>query len=223
MGIRIHKFLGYGLDDVKCSKGYISDERFNLVDGYFSKDKDVESFEMSDFIKYIVGEADKEKKAEGFTMLTFDIQQLKTQKWDFYDVIRHESEFGMKKVVVFRPFLKDWLRYDDIIDYMEAKDCKNRLKVLDRPIFPYESWIDKNTGHPYIMIKGKKTMCHDIIRDLNFGFYRDDLGFKNEKEARENIVPLVPEIIRKYCEYLKVFKDKSTCLTLKPMIYTYWS
>jgi hypothetical protein len=47
--------------------------------------------------------------------------------------------------------------------------------------------------------------------------------FKTLAEAKENIVPFVPDDVSEFCRFIKIFKDDKTILDLRPMIYSYWS
>jgi hypothetical protein len=220
MGIRIHKKIGYGLVDVKTKKYNIVDTRFNMKDGYFSKDVyDQEEYNFDEFRKHIDNIL---KKDNSISML---LGQLPKKNLNFYDVITHNAEYGLSKVVLFQPFYKDWSRYDNIIDYMEVTESIPTVKPLNRCIYPFESYINLNTGLPYIEINNNKLYCHDILRDAKFygSSFIKEIGFSNIKELKNNIVPIVPEIIKEYCKWLKVFNDDSTILTLKPLVYTYWS
>ena len=49
-----------------------------------------------------------------------------------------------------------------------------------------------------------------------------DLKFDTIELAAVNIVPLVPEIVVEFCQFLHLFKDKATILALRPMMLSYW-
>jgi hypothetical protein len=229
MGIRIHKRMGYGLADVKHNTdGEITDKRFNLKDGWFNlsfEQKEKKSFKK--FEEHLKNVVEKDKKENGCSSLFLELITLKENKFDFVDLIHHDSEFGISKIVLFQTFYKDWSRYDDIIDYMEAKDCTSTYKMFNKPIYPYDSWINIKTGLPYIEVDGTKLMCHDLLRNINYFktelYSVKHLGYESAQELKKDIVPMVPEIIKEYCKFLKVFNDEETVKTLKPMTYTYWS
>ena len=68
--------------------------------------------------------------------------------------------------------------------------------LLNRPIYPYENWMDKRTG----MIVPREQQYID----------------------QENIVPKVPFELTAILRYFKVFKNDTTILQLRPMISTWW-
>jgi len=237
MGIRIHKRLGYGLTNVKAKDYTILDKRFNLQDGYFSNRDDEDTYSIEGFTQHLEAAYERDKKKQGSSMLAFDVHELKDRKGtkryvSLCDLICHEGEFGLPRVVMFSCLNKGWSRWDDIIDYVEEteKGQKNKVKVLNRPIYPHEFWMHKDTGEQNFEFEGKTQPYHYIRRAIEMGWDKYDwdklkevAGIGSLEEAKEKVVPGVPEFIVELCKYLKVFNDEKTVYTLKPMIYTYWS
>lgn len=230
MGIRVNKMLGYGLTNVKCRRnGFINDERFNLEDGYFSRNVDQEEYSIKKFTEHLKKIVDEDKKKNGFSMLEFEAVELKSKKYEFYDVIDHDSEFGKPSVVLFRPFLKDWKRHDDIIDYIELDATPiSKVKKIKRSLYPYDGYINLKTKLNYILSDKEKIQLHEVLR---MSEYLNDeqmtkaaihYGFIDKEDMLKNIVPIVPTIIHEYCKWLKVFKNPDTVYELTPLIYTIW-
>lgn len=235
MGIRIHKCLGYGLNDIKTKKGKIVDERFNLVDGYFASGDTEEDFKFEDFKTYLKNLDDKMRKEKKSSMIALDIMTLKESNkfYDFYNVIHYENEYGLKNVLLIQPFHKDWSRYDDMMDYIE-NPTKNRVKILDRALYPYLSFTNKQTKLNHMVVDDYNIDCIEIKRNMNYLIEqkaskkrKDELakeyGFTSFKEMNETIVPSKPEILFEICKFTKMFKDINTVYDLKPMIYEWWS
>ena len=234
MGIRIHKKIGYGLIDVQADDESINDDRFNLKTGYFGLDmeKRENKYTFKGFIKYLQKQHDIEKNSDGFSMLTFELSSFKMNKFSsFRDILTYESEYASPNVILFQPPIKDWTRWDEIIDYMEhdGEDTGPLTRVFKRPIYPYEMWINSDTGETQFEHKGKKYHYLHVRQAINFGFdtYDDaaikSMGFESMEEANLKVVPGIPEVVAHLCKYLKVFKDDKTIYQLKPLVYTYWS
>lgn len=233
MGCRIHKILGYSLNDVKCDKnGHINDERFNL-DELYAKNQDEQCFEKlftrSDLLKYIEDHSQ-------FKDLKFDIRPY--QKDDnallekFYgsSVIKHNSEFGLKNVLMVTiPWNKDWHRYDDIMDYCESTDSKPSINTIWGNIYPYigGNWINVKTKKEYTHSEFDPCLIYSYMNEKNSklpkSYFESKFGTSNKKELKNILYSIPPDIIKLLCEYLNIFKDINTYKELKPSIYTYWS
>lgn len=227
MGIRIHKSIGYGLSDVQASNYDIHDERFNLEDGYF-KDRNENDFTIQGLKNYIQEQHDKEKNDAGYSMLTFELLKLEENEWyDIHQFVSHNGEFGLPEVLMFQPPMKDWSRYDDIIDYIEDEKQENKVRLLNRAIYPYEFWINKDTGKSTFEVEGRNYHYLHIRQAINFGFEYDpdklkEAGFDSMEDADQKIVPGIPDFIICLCKYLKIFKDDKNIFDLKPMVYSFW-
>lgn len=233
MGIRIHKCIGYGLNDFKGK----SDPRINPL-GYLGED---------------IGWEDKDETwtKEGFytyykNHIEFAIYWDYVQKYfEVYDSVIFDDEYGMKNVLLISPsFFKSWQRYDDIIDYVEAeKGSVNSCKVLTYGIWPYNGiYTDLRTYEELKDNKDLKEFKHTLAREFLYSYnsskctsrkqkkmfleyahlYATKLGFNDIETALKNIVPSVPEEIELLCKWLMLFNDDNTIKELKPMIYTYW-
>lgn len=232
MGIRIHKRIGYGLNDVEAEELSITDSRFN-PNGYFMLDceEQEEKYSIEGFIKYLEEAHEKEKDSLGYSMITFELMGIKESKKirDIFDMVRWDGEFGLPNVVLFQNHSKDWSRFDDIIDYCECDSQENSVKLLKQGIYPYMGWMNSDTGETKFKVDDKTYEYLHVRQDINFGFNHYDLdkllqmGFSSIEEADKKVVPVVPEFIMYLCKYLEVFKDDKTIYQLRPMLYTYWS
>lgn len=204
MGIRVNKCLGYGLANLQCFEGKIIDPRISLK-SHLMMPADVaeERYEQADYIKYF-----SEKENRGDDSYGLGYYQNWTDlggRWQIWDSIIHQSEMGNPSVLLIVPpvysnstELRSWRRHDDMLDYIE-EPFEGRVAVLDRALYPWESWQNK---------EGKKEspdMARALIRQGQFWF------------------PSIPECVQRLCKWANLFVDEKTILELRPMIYVYWS
>jgi len=247
MGIRIHKMVGYGLDDVKydTDNWKMLDPRF-AKGGYFDLDcyQKEDNFTDAGFDEYL-DKAIKEDPEE-FSDLSIAQHSRKehreknggeySYKHTISSCVVYDAEFGMENVMVFTPpvFGTDWQRYDDIIDYYEPthreKDggINNGITLLNRPIWPFESYVDCRTMPPTRLDNLKHSLYLDFknIEDLtqkHLNFILKELNVESVEEMQEYIRPIVPEELVVLLKYLNVFADDKHIHELKPMLYWYWS
>jgi len=236
MGIRIHKAIGYGLTNVIADKenwDLRTDPRFN-PEGYLFKE---ENFNLEGFSKYI----DKriEELVEGDER-PFDLQLLKNQIEDggveeLYRAVIYDMEFGSSNVILFIPpsSVKSWTRYDDMIDYYDPGNrsedggiIESVIKI-DRPLWPWESWINIKTFPP-VQLTGMQNQLFNAVRNLGYENLTkpeqalDEIGVDSVKELKTCIVPLIPNELIEMIKYLKIFVDDKCIYQLRPMIYGYW-
>jgi len=258
MGIRIHKFLGYGLTDVKAdiNNWIIIDDRFNPDSKVTNWDYLDSEERLDDYKEFLKGKMKKTKYKEGGKVekidsdemdLFLELHFLNNKDVSLFDCVEYDMEFGMENVILFIPpgHGDDWHRYDDVIDYYEFYyhyDVDNDsdmtfVKELKMGIYPYDyGYCDKRTGERLdnLHVRGhlqlkmermKQSFEEKNILDEYYIVLNESakkLGFKNSEDADENMLPEVPDSIRAWCEYLKVFKDEKTVYQLKPMIYQVW-
>lgn len=246
MGIRVHKVLGYGLNDVKYDRENwkLLDERINPKAGLLSycHPEDYEDGE-DDFTRYTSEkylEWLENNASDGYHMDKFlktDKVDLKGRKYDLHDCVHFQPEFGEDNVLVIRPLsMHEWSRYDDAIDYVQSaylskEVCANSVELIDEALYPWSGcYMDKRTGEK-IASNGMYDI-HIWLRAKNDGAMRpvermdelaQALGFKDHAEALENVRPVIPEPIVDLCRYLKIFNDEKHILELRPILYTYWS
>lgn len=143
---------------------------------------------------------------------------------------------GLESVLCLRPvMMPEWSRYDNTLDWLEETnehDQKDRVRVLDSGIFPYDGHMDMRTGE---RIKGDVYWWRNTVWNLNdkeFEPFRNDEKLLDtladvfgmtHKEALKNVAPLVPEEIRLLAEFGKLFTSDDVWKQLRPMIYTWWA
>ena len=237
MGIRIHKVMGWGLQDVKCNDSCIVDPRFTPEKelcgvygsyyGYveekiplFPKWIEENMQEVSAVVSKASGEEDgfyKQQFEFHIRLLNTAIVELGHKTPDFFT---HQGEYGLPKVVVFTPLdCPEWSRFDCTIDHYEA-GCNSRNKVLD---------LTKNCGiYPYIgmmripgTIPAKSSIGADVplLRaKMEPSAYNMAVGRWDKKcppvatgtvlkDLLENYRPVIPEAIMALIYYLRLFKD----------------
>lgn len=242
MGIRVHKVLGYGLNDVKYDRENwkLTDERLNpkarLMDYFHPSDyedgeDDYGKYTAETYLDWL-----DENASDGYHMDKFlksdHGPELKGRKYDLHDCVHFQPEFGENNVLVIRPLsMHEWSRYDDAIDYVQSaylsdEVCANSVELIDEALYPWSGcYMDKRTG---VRLNNEVMWW---IRAKNGGLKSDEgmddlarvVGFKDHAEALENVRPVIPEPVVDLCRYLKIFKDEKHILELRPMLYTYWS
>jgi hypothetical protein len=242
MGIRIHKIIGYGLDDlVTDEKGYyIQDPRVN-PEGIIIRSLENNEFSLDAYLEHLESQND--------TYLNIDRSFFKTvsdkDKWKYnpYYSFHWNGEYGIPNVICFCPIThSDWSRYDDIIDYVEATYIEtpaqqNQYKILAHGIYPWDGiFMDARTGktlprQAVVVRRMMKTI--EKLREENSdkdievpGLVMEgvrEIGFSSYEEARDYMAPIIPESIIDLLKWGKAFTDESVVRQLRPMMYTYWS
>lgn len=241
MGIRIHKFIGYGLNDLKF------DDQERLIDDRINNDAlgsttylDGSDKEYWEWLEAVNNDREEpwEKNFLDAHYLKEKIEKKSKTDWIF-DCIAHNPEYGRASTIVIRPFsCKDWSRYDDVIDYMEETylyepskkySYMPRVDVFKHGIYPFNAlYMDVRTGERLdsnIMpwIRARSANEDEAPYDSST---LDELakivGFDNHQEADENVAPVVPLEIQDIANYLKLFTDDKVLTQLRPMLYTYW-
>lgn len=222
MGIRVHKVLGYGLLDALLSyeKGW-QDPRVN-------KEALEEIYERKpeDFVEFL--KAKKLEEPDNFE-LSLSISMLKNESklhhraWEPSDSV-HSDPHNTSNVLVFTPpGYQDWRRYDDIIDYAEicyfgTEGSVNSIKPFDVPIYPFLSWMDKNTGERLVREEDDNAFIVARLR----GDTKYELTSPELLALKERMAPMVPWCVRHFIEFSKIL-DMEAVKDLRPVIFTYWS
>lgn len=224
MGIRVHKFLGWGLIDVQPK-----DERIN-GESWLLHGEDAP--EPEEYLAWL------EPRRDG-VRFTLDYAHLKhlpppSGKWDrerdLTDCAVHRD------VLALRPFAHpDWCRFDDTIDYMEetypetGQPQRNRIKLYDHGPWPYNGvYMDKRDGRvlPSDIMTWWRLVNdnpHDAEgRAKALKVFAEVCGFASHEEAAENVRPEVPQEIRDLAEFASLFTSDTVWLQLRPLLYTYW-
>lgn len=222
MGIRVRKNIGYGLTDLSyVANKQLKDDRID-PNGYLLCDTDDQEERWSatgyrGFLKEHGCEPfDHQPHTPSQDMMLFHTGTREhkgndlDKAWDPWDSVKYDSEFGMPGVVLIIPFCMAvregggrWTRYDDTIDYTEesgSHEQRNRFVDLENGIHPFESSYESLDGEPI------------PLWDVQIRRAKGETDFR----------PVVPMEVRAICAYLKLFKDKATARTLKPLLYVTW-
>lgn len=249
MGIRINKRIGYAINGLDYNKEdcCLTDKRINPL-GYLGRETDHEDREetwtVDGYLKFCKSRMNRWE----FSLLQLGNERTKSRS-EIYDLIECDQEFDMPDVIMLSVLgYNDWHRHDDIIDYVEHNQVHrgaiNTITFLDSAIWPYEGYIDSETGEELGMRNGNVTNeKYQLVKEMWFS-YRS-AQFKNQKEknrklheelansyasrmgmsleeALERYTPYIPTPIVLLAKYLCLFEDESTIWKLRPAIYTYW-
>ena len=223
MGIRIKKAMGYGLTDLKVKNGNIVDPRINPEGMMFSRDYSTEGFSKWCAEKY---ESLKEGTAlNGKIDFYLEMEWIrKHQNTRLSETVHCQTESNSKILCIIpMSSLDQWYRSDDPIDYYEAGDVKNKVKLLKHGIFPYDClYMHRETKAPiqYELAAAFHRLEPKLKKDRTL--MAKLMGFKDLKDCEQNLSLKVPSSIHMLCEYSKIFTSPEVVYHLKPMIYTYW-
>lgn len=239
MGIRIHKVLGYGLDNVKTKKGNIIDTRFKPVDDLY----EWMEYKEHSFRKWMLKNVDKipgiiktlvpSKALDNYKKLTF-LYIVKQKEKKNQNLFVYDFDSGRPNVIMFVPYnYTDWYRYDNIIDYTEqcvAPKTKvtNLFKKYNIGIDPFnymelapnkKSLINRPYQHPpTLMTKMSMTERRRFIDD-----YESQGNSIVAQHLKNDWIPEIPLEIVLFCIYSEIFRDPNTIYDLRPMHYIYWA
>lgn len=159
MSIRIHKALGWGLNDVEAEGCHIKDSRFHpdILDDEYEWWEN-EDQRNRDFMNWIADKGNQVKAAElicrangedikdeeeTFRVMNLDFDLLNAatfwsegekNKVEFESGVIYQGEFGLSNVCLFKPIIDPFhkfFRWDDYIDYYEAgSDSSNKVQLL---------------------------------------------------------------------------------------------
>lgn len=247
MGIRIHKALGYGLSDVKVEKYRITDDRFfdqsafmieigyNQIDGgYYESAESI--YSLDGYIKYV-----KSRSKIDYRWI-IPMKSIGDYRWSLSRNFIHESESELNNVfIVVPPFEKQWYRFDDIIDYVEEDrgTLGDKLKILQQGIWPFSSMhqdkrdlegkaLDMRSSCFWwrmfnSILDGDVQQEEALTISTLLEYLSKEMGFKSFHDAKDNMIPWIPDRIRYFCEYTNLFNSNETINELRPMLFTYWS
>lgn len=221
MGIRIHKVLGYGIQNYIPDQYQIKLNRSELT---------YDDFEMylSDKIKGIPTEnvLDNDNNFYYFTLLQEIKEYKKTIHYSnlYYDFVKTGGECdepNQLPTIIFTLPWNHWSRYDDAIDYYDNEFIDN-VKLLNRPIYPYDTYIDIRTNklvnNDYILIKR-----HIEDKNLPNEKLLSEFKLSSIEEFDKYIIPKINPSIIITAKFLNIIDNSDDLNCLRPMIYTYWS
>lgn len=238
MGIRVHKFLGYGFPDVA-----VNDPRVNwgspLVRHEYDGDSDWDS--VDDGLDGLSGEAywrylERQPSAGKSRRFSLDYLMLAREPGLRTGTLRDAvvpSPAELPGVIALRPLsLKDWARSDDPIDYVGETHLRKpsqepRVDVLPTGIFPFNGlYMDSRTGErlPHESIWFVRLMKADGIDAASLDeAARAHTPFESAEEASRCIVPLVPEEVADICAFTRLTAEPDGWKSMVPMLLTWWA
>lgn len=197
MGIRVHKAIGYGIDDLRTKPG--KDEYHHAVaddpryDGQAGRAVGERAYDMdaSAFKKWCAANeariqalSDAESPVPDRMAVKLVIMGLgdlieRKQHWNLGQSFVHQDEFGLPNVllVIDPPSYHSWCRYDETLDWTEETDqhgSRNRVVRLRRPgIHPYDTrWKRVRLAEPGLWQSEHLTAMG--------AYYRDQCKFADE-------------------------------------------
>lgn len=243
MGLRVQKFLGYGLVDVEF-RGYEQiDPRIDtgVLDRLWEEDR------LEEYGAFLERQEDDEHgiKPALLDLWWFrdrDERQQRGKQRTLDDCFAWGVEYRLGNVIAVQPLAAaDWRRHDDMIDWVEetyranGEPQRNWVDVLPHGIYPWSgSYMDARDGRhlPHEVMTLVRVVSHarekgtDPVeladRALDARLW-EELGFEDVEQAVENTVPLVPDEVRLLCEFVGLFTDGDAWKQLRPLLYTWWS
>ena len=227
MGIRVHKVIGYGTDKLKRKDYRFEDDRFDgeaMMNGWTDISKE-NLLANEEAVRDAIVEEYGGKHHEGFDF-KWVLGEIRDNPKDKVEV-RMEFEGSDIPAMVIVPLgCKDWIRYDDIIDYYEEKG-EGRFTYLNRPgIWPYDCGVRRFRGRRMFEFEPKILGGGEYNRMV--GRWDDKLEPIMKDEALtdllENWRPVLPRSIVAWIQLQDWITDKKGFADmLRPCIYVYWS
>lgn len=240
MGIRVHKMIGYGLTDLKYDedKLLLTDERIN-PEGYLGSNHNPKwedlDYHIKPYTKYLESLLPEDENYDVKLELGWLQNTEYTKELPLYDYINSQLEYGLPNVLCVQPVICDkWVQYDLSVDFHEEirlHEQQNRVVTYNSGFYPYDLYVDKRDQrllNPAIcnmfnMISRRMAFEADAEVIKSAERLAESLGFESIGYAMENIVPQVPDGVKRICRYAELFTSEEVLNTLKPMLYVYWA
>lgn len=241
MGVRIHKVVGYGLDNVKIKDHKFNDHRINVQysDGFYEKlykfDEWLKKYNSK--VAYMLHAIYKIPLTNAIWDINWAVRAINMRKSrsKSYDGFVHNTEMGLSEVMIFVPleYLDKWKRRDDTIDWIEETyfaDQKDTVLNLftERDscgISPYQTM----TLNPFRENKTLSKVTKMLSSQYNQLTGRWDKNIAPEendddrlKHLKEDWLPIIPTTVAAMCMYLNIFTKPEYLYELRPLYYTYW-
>lgn len=234
MGIRVHKFAGYGFTDMQPNV----DPRVNWKCGLLNWDH--HGLSGDDYFHWL-GDQRRILETRVFSMDYLMLRtEAKLRSATLLDCLAWDTEYGLKNVMALRPLAyPDWGREDDTIDYVTeihlSGGQRARVEEIPTGIFPFDGrYMDARTGeqlpHEVIwFVRLKNELGIEYMRAVTDGQVsaldeaaKAHTPFDSAVEAAGHIVPLVPEEIRDICEFSGLLTEPNGWKDMRPLLYTWW-
>lgn len=238
MGIRIHKFLGYGLDSVTEN-----DPRINF-DSWILHCENYPG--LSEYQEWLSA---REESLRGYHSL--DLWHLRDagkhpppadSRWrkdqDLLNCVAWNCEATAPRPLVLRLLsMPDWSRNDDTIDYTQEtflarsyglEAVTDRLEMVNACIYPWDGqYMDDRTGDRLdqkimMWVRSRNRSLEEPVSPGTLDLFAQEAGFTDHAEAQAHVFPVVPQEIRDLAEFSGVFTDETVWRQMKPLLYTYW-
>jgi hypothetical protein len=252
MGIRIHKAIGYGLNDLENG---LEDTRLtsDWIEAVYESDFD-------DFKKFL---EDKDKCIQVLADSFADDES----RWDYGDIelflnsmdrlsrtpfpsdfLDFDGEIN-NNWILFYPaenikggLYSDWKRFDDTIDYYENRVYKKELEsiIIDLSkygtlgIFPYNHGMHLKPGRENKLDKYKSLLSKHTKNYIEGRWYNMLVGdwcskqkpWADEetiKHLKEDWHPIIPTSIKLFVYYFGIFANPYTVFDLRPLLCQWWA
>ena len=236
MSWKIHKALGYGITGLQVEDGRLTDTRINLKSPGLSWDEeDTGKWSHQSWLRYL-----EERNSEDTGMLVSLARNfVHRNPHDITSLSRnviYSNEGGDPGTLLIIPpglFTQNY-RFNSQIDRYESvfrlgQSMKPTVDILPSGIAPWNGWM-----HAGSLNKLDGT-CHDLLDWILTEAPPEqvDRGYKalakyleldvSPAEMRMLIMPEIPDSIRIFAEWMSLFKTPDALLSLRPMVYTYWT
>lgn len=182
---------------------------------------------MSDFISFLDSKPKDDREAR---MISYSLKSRLASEHTIDRGFYSEVEFGLGNVFAVKPYgYPDWHRRDDAIDYLEETENhgqRNFVSLFNRPLYPWDIYMDGKTGAPYCHGSEMHSMVNFLLQknqEDQVSSYLVERGFSSLQEFKDTVVPFVPYDVRYMCEWAGIFQDPTTIFSLRPMLYVFWA
>jgi hypothetical protein len=222
MGLKVHKFAGYGLTDLKPK-----DERVNW-DSPLLTEPDL--IPAEDYYQWLTTQQPP----------AHSMDWMMSHEGDLYGCIASPGDYMLPNVLALRPVsCYDWHRRDDTIDWLTESRPRDGsegqrpwVQVFDDGIYPFGGlFMDAADGvNLPLNIIGWVQWRNELRPDADpeevarvMDVIARRYGYRSHAQALERIVPRVPREVRDLAEFGHLFTRPEVWRQLRPLLYTWWS